>query len=32
MIYSKGYEKFPRGICTMHAEVVNPDLLAFIKR
>jgi non-heme chloroperoxidase len=28
----KIYEKFPHGMCTTHAEVVNPDLLAFIKR
>ena len=28
----KVYEKFPHGMCTTHAEVVNPDLLAFIKR
>ena len=27
----KVYEKFPHGMCTTHAEVVNPDLLAFIK-
>jgi non-heme chloroperoxidase len=26
----KVYEKFPHGMCTTHAEVVNPDLLAFI--
>ena len=26
------YEKFPHGMCTTQAEVVNPDLLAFIKR
>jgi non-heme chloroperoxidase len=26
------YEKFPHGMCTTHAEVVNPDLLAFIRR
>jgi non-heme chloroperoxidase len=25
------YEKFPHGMCTTHADVVNPDLLAFIK-
>ena len=25
------YEKFPHGMCTTHAEVINPDLLAFIK-
>ena len=28
----KVYEKFPHGMCTTHAEVVNPDLLAFIKK
>jgi non-heme chloroperoxidase len=28
----KIYEKFPHGMCTTHADVVNPDLLAFIKR
>ena len=27
----KVYEKFPHGMCTTHANVVNPDLLAFIK-
>ncbi|CAN7212236.1 alpha/beta hydrolase [Phenylobacterium sp. LjRoot225] len=27
----KIYETFPHGMCTTHAEVVNPDLLAFIK-
>ena len=27
----KVYEKFPHGMCTTHAAVVNPDLLAFIK-
>jgi len=27
----KVYEKFPHGMCTTHAGVVNPDLLAFIK-
>src|SRR5262249_190933 len=32
MVSSEGYEKFPLGMCTTHAEVVNPDLLAFIKR
>jgi non-heme chloroperoxidase len=26
------YEKLPHGMCTTHAEFVNPDLLAFIKR
>jgi non-heme chloroperoxidase len=28
----KIYEKFPHGLCTTHAEVVNPDLLAYIKQ
>jgi non-heme chloroperoxidase len=27
----KVYEKLPHGLCTTHPEVVNPDLLAFIK-
>ena len=27
----KIYEKFPHGMCTTHADVVNADLLAFIK-
>ena len=27
----KTYEKFPHGMCTTHAGVVNPDILAFIK-
>jgi non-heme chloroperoxidase len=27
----KIYEKFPHGMCTTHADVVNPDLLAFIR-
>jgi non-heme chloroperoxidase len=27
----KVYEKFPHGMCTTHAEAVNPDLLAFIR-
>jgi len=26
----KVYKGFPHGMCTTHAEVVNPDLLAFI--
>jgi non-heme chloroperoxidase len=26
----KVYPKFPHGMCTTHADVVNPDLLAFI--
>jgi non-heme chloroperoxidase len=25
------YKKLPHGMCTTHADVVNPDLLAFIK-
>ncbi len=25
------YERFPHGMCTTHADVVNTDLLAFIK-
>ena len=25
------YEKFPHGMCTTHADVVNAELLAFIK-
>jgi non-heme chloroperoxidase len=27
----KVYEKLPHGLCTTHADVINPDLLAFIK-
>ena len=27
----KVYKKFPHGMCTTHADVVNPDLLAFVK-
>ena len=27
----KVYEKYPHGMCTIHADVINPDLLAFIK-
>jgi non-heme chloroperoxidase len=27
----KIYDKFPHGMCTTHAEVVNPDILAFVK-
>ena len=27
----KIYEKFPHGMCTTHADVVNPDILAFLK-
>ena len=26
----KVYPGFPHGMCTTHAEVINPDLLAFI--
>jgi non-heme chloroperoxidase len=28
----KVYEKFPHGMCTTHADVINADLLFFIKR
>ncbi len=27
----KTYKAFPHGMCTTHPEVINPDLLAFIK-
>ena len=27
----KVYEKFPHGMCTTHADTVNPDLLAYLK-
>jgi len=27
----KVYPKFPHGMCTTHADVINPDLLAFIE-
>jgi non-heme chloroperoxidase len=27
----KVYEKFPHGMCTTHADIVNPDLLGFIR-
>jgi non-heme chloroperoxidase len=27
----KVYPKFPHGMCTTHADVINPDLFAFIK-
>jgi non-heme chloroperoxidase len=27
----KVYKKLPHGMCTTHADVVNPDLLAFVK-
>jgi non-heme chloroperoxidase len=26
----KVYERFPLGMCTTHADVVNPELLAFV--
>jgi non-heme chloroperoxidase len=26
----KVHEKFPHGVCTTHADVVTPELLAFI--
>ena len=26
----KVYEKLPHGMCTTHAAVINPDLLAFV--
>jgi len=26
----KVYQKLPHGMCTTHADVINPDLLAFI--
>ena len=26
----KVFEKFPHGMCTTHADVVDPELLAFI--
>ena len=28
----KVYPGFPHGMCTVHADVINPDLLAFIRR
>jgi non-heme chloroperoxidase len=28
----KVYENFPHGMCTTHADVINADLLAFIRR
>ena len=28
----KVHEKFPHGMCTTHADVVNPELLAFIRQ
>jgi non-heme chloroperoxidase len=27
----KTYEGFPHGMCTTHADIINPDLLAFIQ-
>jgi non-heme chloroperoxidase len=27
----KVYQNFPHGMCTTHADTVNPDLLAFLK-
>ena len=27
----KVYEKFPHGMCTTQAEVINADLLTFVK-
>jgi non-heme chloroperoxidase len=27
----KVYEKFPHGMCTTHADVLNVDLLAFVE-
>ena len=27
----KVYKNFPHGMCTTHADTVNPDLLAFIR-
>ncbi len=27
----KTYPGFPHGMCTTHADVINPDLLAFFK-
>src|SRR4029434_2068356 len=27
----KVYEKFPHGMCTTHADVINRDLLAFVE-
>ena len=27
----KVYPGYPHGMCTTHADVINPDLLAFIK-
>ena len=27
----KVYKGFPHGMCTTHADVINPDLLAFLR-
>lgn len=27
----KVYEKYPHGVCTTHADVINADLLAFVR-
>jgi non-heme chloroperoxidase len=27
----KVYPGFPHGMCTTHADIVNPDILAFLK-
>jgi len=27
----KVYKGFPQGMCTTYADVINPDLLSFIK-
>jgi non-heme chloroperoxidase len=27
----KVYDKFPHGMCTTHADVVNPHILAFVR-
>jgi non-heme chloroperoxidase len=27
----KVYQGFPHGMCTTHADVINPDLLAFVR-
>jgi non-heme chloroperoxidase len=28
----KVYEKYPHGMCTTHADVINADLLAFLQK
>ena len=28
----KVYEKYPHGMCTTHADVINADLLAFVQK